>query len=169
MAPLSKVISRLSILFHWLLYHYDTVLITSFEIKTYKLALFLGYKGRRLQKCLPVSVSEPPWSKAAISDQYIDPWFLEDVILLARPGSHRLHAMYSWNMYIAYYRAGALLLSQELNLAEINHNLLAQAFSWKLQAFNRLQSPQIVTSFLLVRLLFRWEGRVLELLILPSS
>lgn len=106
---------------------------------------YLGEKFATMSACFCVWAS---MIRAAISDQYTDPWILEDMILRAPCGSHKLHAMYSWNLYTAaYLRAGMLLPSQELNLAEINHDLLAQAFPWKLHAFNRLQSTKIITAY----------------------
>lgn len=97
---------------------------------------------RHVHRWLPTSVSAPSWSEAAISGQNTDFWHLEERILLAHRGSHKLSAR-SPAAPPAPTWAGGVTRVVLTELVEIDQNeppFTIQTFLWKLQAFIRFQS-----------------------------
>lgn len=119
------------------------------------------YMGQGQQQWPPISLSASLWSEAVISDQHIDPQYLEDSILVSHSGSGTLCAGCCRNVCTAawHWTGKGRCTAATVRRAKINYNLLSKSSPGSLRHSHGVQSSKIISDIFCQCMLFRWGNR----------
>lgn len=107
------------------------------------------YMGQGQQQWPPISLSASLWSEAVISDQHIDPQYLEDSIPVFHSGSGTLCAGCCRNVCTAawHWTGKGRCTAATVRRAKINYNLLSKSSPGSLRHSQESRVPKLYQTY----------------------